>query len=367
MSEEINRKDVSLDEKGKPIEHVKGADFIQTPNNNTDITQHKVELYYTDLDVQDDAELFTHSSDAYIKAQNMMHKFPNHIVNFYMFYYEELTPTELRSMSQQTLETRFGVSNLTEFKERFGINSSIDFTTYTKNILITRICRCIPGTARDGDERYRDVKKRNLKKLYDKIDFIQVYRPRNGIKWYTVSKDELNTELAVIKEFYGLTNFPDKVGEFYYSKKIGKWLATEELAGLLEFWGENIPVIYVDELGDGQAAAVEHKTLLQLLWEMIVNFFKGIGGIIGRIFGALFNQTKWNEIFDFDDDNIPKTIGGLIETITDNKIKLAFPIKEEYDTLNDKLDNLHNFFNSWISSIWNELKNKLSELFGWSF
>jgi len=30
----------------------------------------------------------------------------------------------------------------------------------------------------------------------------------------------------------------------------------------LEFWGDNIPVIYVDELGDGNAAAVEHKTLL---------------------------------------------------------------------------------------------------------
>jgi len=51
MSDPINRKDVSLDEKGNPISHVKGADFIQTPNNNTDITQNKLELYYTDLDI----------------------------------------------------------------------------------------------------------------------------------------------------------------------------------------------------------------------------------------------------------------------------------------------------------------------------
>jgi hypothetical protein len=77
------------------------------------------------------------------------------------------------------------------------------------------------------------VNRRGLKSIYDKVDFIMIYRPKNRIKWYTVSKEELNEEIAVIKSFYGLNNFPDKVGDFYFSKKIGKWLATTDLADIM--------------------------------------------------------------------------------------------------------------------------------------
>ena len=295
---DINRKEVDRDEKGNKIQNVQSSTFVQNPNNNSDITQNPIELYYTDLDIQDNAELFINASDASIKAQNMLHKFPNHIIKFYMFYYTE--------------QYRNG--------ELIGVKKEL--------------CQVVPGTRLTaGSEQekrdYRQVKRKSLKSVYDKIDFITIYRPLNGVKWYTVSKDELNTELAVIKEFYGLTNFPDKTGDFYFSKKIGKWLATNELSSILQGYkdgGQEVPIIYPDEIVDGYIKA-EKKSILEIIWDYIVQFFTGIGDIIGGLLGIDNDKIQqrlenfWNGLKDTNGNWIPDGIDAIIENYKLNVIQ----------------------------------------------
>lgn len=347
MADEINR------EKVEGVENVYSVDYTQDIDEytkiNSDVDKDKV-LYYTDLDTSAKAELFTTVSEAKQKADDMIRKFPNHIVKFYMFYYTETynSDGELSGVKQE-------------------------------------LCQVVPGTIPSGDsswdDRYRQVKRKNLKKTYDKIDFITVYRPLNGIKWYTVSKEELAKELAVIKEFYGLTNFPDKVGDFYFSKKIGKWLATDELGSIIagyEAAGQKIPVIYIDEELENGYNRAEKKTIWELLWESVVNIFKGIGSFLESVFGIFFSKDRWDKFWkSFEDGNnnfVPDNIEQFWHNIwqwTDSEGKKIFDFSSIGDSssssftdfiqsLMSKLATLKIFPDG--SDIFEGIDNKISEI-----
>lgn len=315
----INRKDVKRDEEGNLIQNVQSSNFIQSPNNNSDITQSLVELYYTDLDTSDDAELFIKPSDAAIKAQNMLHKFPNYIVKFFMFYYEP--------------------------KEYGDDGNPISYRR--------RLCQVVPGEQDPDNSHYRIVKRKSLKSIYDKVDFIMIYRPKNTIKWYTVSKEDLQTELAVICEFYGLTNFPDKVGDFYFSKKIGKWLATKELNDIIakDYDGEieKIPVFYPDEETDS-AIPTQYKTWAEILMDWVDGLWEGTAQVLENIFAPIksVSEALWEDITglfqDEDGDWIPDTLEklftgdtNLISTLSEKTKQTSQDVENTIEKLKEDL------------------------------
>ena len=215
---------------------------------NSEVVTDK-DLYYTDLDPLPKAELFINESDAIIKAEKSLSFFPTECIELYAFYY--------------TIENNAPVENL---------------------------CKIIPkGQAYTGGNPkagLRSVQRKHLKELYDKVDFIRIRRPKNRIKWYEVSREELQEYLAIVKEFYGLTNFPDKAGDYYFSKKIGKWLATDKLAKITV-----LKTIDLNDTNPGQTFAAHSKNF----WEILSDILIGFGTKIFGFLGGFFDKEKWED------------------------------------------------------------------------
>lgn len=326
----VNRGEVTFDD-GTIIGNIYSTHFVQDPtlDRNTDV-QNTIDLYYTDLDTKDENQLYMSPGDAQTKAKNLSHLFPNHIVKMFMFYYEPNT----------------------------------NQTSYTR-----KLCQVVPGIVYTKDERFRIVKRKNLKSIYDKIDFILVYRPKNRIKWYTVSKEELNEELAVIRSFYGLTNFPDKVGDFYFSKKIGRWLVTNEFNEIVsKYYAGNvdsIPVFYPDENEDSPVIPAKQKTWYEILADWFGEGFARAGEVVEAALSPIKDiaGSLWEDIMglfkDEDQNWIPDTLEkffagdtALIATIQDiineNNNKVEGKIKDINDLfgLDSNTKNLTGLFNN---------------------
>lgn len=231
----------------------------QNTQLNTDV-QKDINLWYTDLDPEAKAELFMNESDAVLKAKAQLSFFPTECVQLFAFYYT-IDNSQLQAMEN--------------------------------------LCQIIPKgdsyTGGNSAAGLRKVTRRHLKWLYDKVDFVRIRRPKNTIKWYEVSKDELSDYLSIIQQFYGLTNFPDKEGDYYFSKKIGKWLATDFLKDHPS-WDE----IDLNNWGTTEPVIVKQKTIL----DYIIAFFQGLGKKLGSIFGVFFNPEKWEEMVNGFFDHI---------------------------------------------------------------
>lgn len=296
MSNDTNRKGPS-----EQSDNVWHTTYIQNPalTENSDV-QHEIDLYYTDLDPLAKAELFMDESGAVNKAKYELSFFPTECFELISVYY--------------TFDNN---------------NNKIDH--YQKNIPKGNTVNDSSTYQRAGCRR---VTRRHLKNLYDQIDFIRVKRPMNTIKWYTISREELSNFISIMQEFYGLTNFPEKTGDYYFSKKIGKWLATDILKKFEENGGQ-YEIVDWDRVGQSGAAP---RTVQRTLFDRFFDFLKGLGVKIFGFLGGLFDKDKWDgfidtvkdgteAIFNLDDNTLlngtwdwDTLFGGTI------KLKNIFPI-----------------------------------------
>ena len=59
-----------------------------------------------------------------------------------------------------------------------------------------------------------------MRNFLEKVDYIRLYRPKNHLKWYTISPEEFQERVSIIQGFWGLPNLPGKPGDYKYSKNI---------------------------------------------------------------------------------------------------------------------------------------------------
>jgi len=155
-----------------------------------------------------------------------------------------------------------------------------------------------------------------------------------------------------MKSFYGLTNFPDKVGDYYFSKKIGKWLATDEL--------KEYGSIGCIDLNDDNETDYPEPTTRTVL-DYIIAFFKGLGEKLKNIFGLFFNKNAWDNtvdwFFNFLDFNKDDDIFNYsIEAIERGELFTGFDFPNLFtnesgiqdNNITDRINNLINEFNTKV-------------------
>lgn len=309
-------------------EHIYEVDYVQNPemNKNSDVPRDK-KLYYSDLDPQQPADVFLSYQEAQEVEKGFTSYFPKNCIKLYQYYY-------------------------------------IKENNHTTKRLIQVIPKGTDQTNPDNEfAGLRDVNKKHLKTLYNSIDYIRIERPKNTIKWYTVSNDELNTYLSIMKSFYGLTNFPDKVGDYYFSKKIGKWLATDEL--------KEYGSIGCIDLNDDNETDYPEPTTRTVL-DYIIAFFKGLGEKLKNIFGLFFNKNAWDNtvdwFFNFLDFNKDDDIFNYsIEAIERGELFTGFDFPNLFtnesgiqdNNITDRINNLINEFNTKVQN----LRTQMMDLF----
>lgn len=263
--------------------------------------------------------------------------------------------------------------------------------------------------------------RKQIKKIVNLIDYIELYRPKNGVKWYTISKKEFDERVGILNQYWGM-NLPTKTGTYLYSKKVNKWLASTEYDGLIAT-AIDIDFNQLEAITSGSSGAGTQLSI----WDYITAFFVGLGKKLGNIFGVFFNPTKWEEMvndffnhiggqtqfFNLDLDslrdgsffnslsvpdlftsgsginnnNITNRISTLTTDIANKATEIANKTAEilglqnnnqllseanealnRYnETINNSLSTLYNFVSSNLSSVWQGLLDFLKSLFDWDF
>lgn len=216
-----------------------------------------VNLYYTPYEDASKATVYLSKEDAearynYLRSRN----FPNNIVNFYFSNEKTLlsykNPAEMAGMEEMVYQAY------------------------------------IPARPTHKEVRL----------IYDKADYMRLYRPKNRIKWYTVSKKDFNTGISTLNSFWTMS-IPDKPGDYKFHKKTGQWLRTTDLENY-ETWyrkkyGADIPVLveWIDP--DNKPHISTKKTMWETIWEWIVgtagkiwDWIKGIFGSVAKFFEKIF-------------------------------------------------------------------------------
>lgn len=240
----------------EPVENIDNVYLVNyEQDENGEVTQH-LEMYYTDCDYETPARVFTTPEEAEARRNEeiLTKSFPIDIVQFYMFIY-------------------------TEDPETGNLQQSLT--------------QVIPGNIIDSETQNtrRSVTRKELKDLYNKVDYIRISNAPNPIGWYSVSNKEVREAVAMIKQFYGLTNFPEKTGDFVFSKTVGRWLATNDL--------KNIQILDVVDLNEKTIENIDKPK------NKLGAFFEGVGNFVADFFSG-FNLTKWNDFIGkiFSSDGI---------------------------------------------------------------
>lgn len=132
---------------------------------------------------------------------------------------------------------------------------------------------------------------KQMRGFLEKVDYIRLYRPKNHLKWYTISPEEFQERVSIIQGFWGLPNLPGKPGDYKYSKRSGRWVTTNDVKHF-ESWNEYLPddskIIETHYLDPETWEEVTAYTPLSL-WEKILRFLQKLWDKIKEIFGTVIN------------------------------------------------------------------------------
>lgn len=228
-------------------------------------------------------------------------------------------------------------------------------------------------------ENFKPTRKQ-IKKIVDLLDYIELYRPKNGIKWYTISKKEFNERVGILNQYWGM-NLPTKTGEYRYSKKVNKWLAStdfEEMSrnGIVDVSFNDLCNMITTSAG----AQGTSRTLIDIMKERLDNFINGFKSVLNDFFGGFFNPTGfmnlWESFWQDDNNNwIPDGIENAFTIKIDLKRDYNFDfgldnIDSVWTGITNKFTSFTNGINSifntsaswWNKTLWNKIAQKIIDL-----
>lgn len=308
----------------------KNGEFVSYPAQNTNIPT-SVNLYYTDLDDAnpEDVELFLNKDEATIKGEwYMKNRLPMDIMELFVECYDD------RKLTSSSANGGFIFKPDNEIPQ-LGTDQNQDSTKYyfqngekayyqgDNNIFIEYSTEAATHgwTPYRAYSPHRKLQKiiftknpthKQMRGFLEKVDYIRLYRPKNHLKWYTISPEEFQERVSIIQGFWGLPNLPGKPGDYKYSKRSGRWVTTNDVKHF-ESWNEYlsddskiIETYYLDPETWEEVTAYKPLSLwekilrfLQKLWDKIKEIF---GGIIGSIAGIFQNILNWfKDLFNKED------------------------------------------------------------------